>query len=159
MLPEGEDVILETPKTIHLHTLLIPDFISPLTIIKGHARLISRRATGETTYDTIRLEHSVAAIEAAVQRIVAALEQFSSLVAKEGKREPTIHCQHPRPPRPGWCGHRFFRKASAGSGLLSPPTTTRKAPAHAIQPTSEAHSRDQSISGCPRSLQDASRRR
>lgn len=83
MSPNGEDRILDTPETVHLHTLQIPDFISPLTIIKGHAQLLRRRATGACTGEAVQLEHSVAAIEAAVRRIVVTLEQSSSSVPKE----------------------------------------------------------------------------
>lgn len=41
--PEG-DSPLETSESIQLHCLVVPDTISPLTIIKGHAQLIRHRS-------------------------------------------------------------------------------------------------------------------
>lgn len=46
---------------------------APLTVIKGHAQLIRRRAKARDDGEAAALERSIAAIELAVQTIVAAL--------------------------------------------------------------------------------------
>lgn len=46
---------------------------SPLTVIKGHAQLIRRRARGRDDDNAVALERSVVAIEAAVARIMVAI--------------------------------------------------------------------------------------
>lgn len=72
--PEDESHFLETSESIQLHCFVVPDTISPLTIIKGHAQLIRRRSAELSEVDRIRLERSIAAIERAVERIAASLD-------------------------------------------------------------------------------------
>lgn len=50
---------------------------APLTVIKGHAQLIRRRARGRDDDDAVALERSVVAIELAVARIMIALATAS----------------------------------------------------------------------------------
>lgn len=52
---------------------LVHRFSAPLTVIKGNAQLIRRRAKGLDDVDAVVLERSVVAIELAVQRIVSGL--------------------------------------------------------------------------------------
>jgi len=58
-------------------------FCAPLTVIKGNAQLIRRRAQGLDEHDAAALEQSVVAIESAVQRIVTALALTTGMSARE----------------------------------------------------------------------------
>ena len=81
--PDGEDIAVNAPETLSVQTLLIPDFISPLTVIKAHAQLIRRRVASAGARETAQIERSVEAIEHAVQRIVAALAESDPPAVKE----------------------------------------------------------------------------
>ena len=81
--PNRDDIAINAPETLSVQTLLVPDFISPLTVIKAHAQLIRRRAASAKAGETAQIERSADAIEYAVQRIVAALAESGPHSVKE----------------------------------------------------------------------------
>lgn len=74
----------ESGEAIQVYSLLVHDIAAPLTVIKGHAQLIRRRATRGTREETVLLERSIAAIELAVHRILMSMAKpVRKLPAKE----------------------------------------------------------------------------
>lgn len=61
-------------------SFLLRDIGAPLTVIKGHAQLIRRRATSQTREEALLLDRSIAAIELAVQRIIASLGESATKI-------------------------------------------------------------------------------
>lgn len=76
--------VTETAEANQLFSFLLRDVGAPLTVIKGHAQLIRRRAKGRTREEEILTERSIMAIEQAVQRIIASLgESATKIVDKK----------------------------------------------------------------------------
>ncbi len=80
----NDDSVLENPvsdRQLSPETASLADAIgASLTVIKGHAQLIRRRARGrddDDNDDAVALERSVVAIELAVARIMVALATAS----------------------------------------------------------------------------------
>lgn len=69
-------------------TSLVDRFSAPLTVIKGNAQLIRRRAKGLDDNDALVLERSVVAIELAVQGIITELTATSGIPTKGDSEKP-----------------------------------------------------------------------
>lgn len=82
--PNGanHDLFLETGTSPENQALsfLLRDIGAPLTVIKGHAQLIRRRATTQTREEAVLLDQSIAAIELAVQRIIVSLGESATKI-------------------------------------------------------------------------------